>query len=163
MSHSDEDLPYYEEWQNILSNAEQYTYEYLSNPDMWIQKHYQNGKMLFYDDETSNYMENRNEEHLIDTWVVEMELNGTNLHTEITATKEVDGWNLEELLSQGTKDYEIPEEGSTMVYWYRFSNSWQSGKKRKGIRQSILSAYQMFIDDAVDYGLRKAIDEWYDT
>jgi len=150
--------PSAEEWERIFSRAETYIHEYLSNPDIWIQRYFQNGKQLFYDEETPKKMK-REGEHLIDTWVVSLNFDGRFLKWKIFAEKEVDGWNLEELLWGGTDDYTSENE---MVYWYRFSEGWKAGKKRKGIRPQIVNSFHMFQNDAIDYGLKKAIQEWED-
>ena len=62
----------------ILPKAEEYTLEYLRNPDLWedsfsigvgewIAGKYHKKKM-FYDDETRFHMAGRSERHLIDTF-----------------------------------------------------------------------------------------------
>jgi hypothetical protein len=141
----------------ILPKAEEYTLEYLSNPDKWGNTYTMNGKTMFYDDESSQYMENRRSDHLIDSWEVSLRLVGTKLKVKITAAKVVDGWNLEELLFEGTDDYEHPK---AMSFWYRYMDEFFTVKKRKGIRPEIVKAFKMLQKRAVGEGGRRAIREW---
>jgi hypothetical protein len=144
----------------ILPKAEQYCLEYLSNPETWTNKYYYRDKEMFYDDETIKHMHGRIGNHLVDHWNVKFTLDGNYLDWDIDNTKIVDGYKLIDLLSEGTQDY---EGENNMIFWSRFTEQWNSTKKRKGIGKRVINAFHMLLADAVAHGGKKAVKEWRTT
>ena len=153
-------LPTRSEFENIiLPRVEEYALEFLSTPELWGDSYILDGKYLFFDEESSKEDVRRSSEHLIDTWEVKLQLVGDELEIEISASKEVDGWNLEELLFEGTSDYQVKGDYA-MKFWYRYAEMWMTRKKRSGVRDFIVRAFKRLQRDAIHWGVRKAVKEW---
>ncbi len=144
----------------VLPLAQEYTLEYLSNPTLWGGRYMLDGEMLFYDDESSIHMKNRQKGHLINFWVVQFSLDGNYLVYEIENSKTVDGYKLIDLLYYGTEDKSTYYEKNLMKFWSKFSGKWHSTYNRKGIRVEIVEAFRRLIDDSVLYGGKRAVREW---
>ena len=107
------------EWEVILQQASEYAKLYLSNPEVWKKKYMHYGKDMFYDTESSTHMKGRDDSHLIDQWIVTMELSSNKVKIVVDNDKLVKGsryWKLIDLLWYGTDDY---ESESDMLYWWR--------------------------------------------
>jgi len=145
----------------ILPKVEEYTLLYLSTPTLWSNRYTirdgGNVIKLFYDDETSKHMKGRSQFHLIDLWYVSFTLSGTNMKCIIDNSKMVGTYKLIDLLAEGTDDYTSDD---IMHFWSRFDAKWHSTHTRKGIRPKIVAKFNKLIDDAIEYGGKRAVREW---
>ena len=154
--------PSYTQWKDVVAPiAQEYALDFLSNPDMWGDEYIVDGKQAFVDDESDQHMSWRSKDRLIDNWVVRITPAPEGLDWEVTNTKMVGSYNLEQLLFEGTDDYHIKPEDAPMTYWYRYQERWFGNRKsRHGIRPQLVKLFRALEKKGVLYGIRKAISEW---
>ncbi len=138
-----------------------YAEAFLRNPDLWGSEFIVDGKLAFVDFESVTHMYGKSRDHLIDNWKVRITPMPDGVDWFVSNTKEVDGWNLEELLFNGTDDYRTQPGDPTMTYWYRYQERWFNNRKsRKGIRPRLVKLFRKLEKKGVLYGIRKSISDW---
>lgn len=161
------------EW--VRQHAEQYTQEYLENRDNYPLV---DGHIAFFDEESyQTYIfkngntftpHSRQSTHLIDLWQVSAYYDGEELVVEANNAKIVDGWRLvgtakgwKGLLTSGTSYYSIKEGNSRpMNFFDKYRGVWNFNRYgRKGIRGELVDAFNLLIDEAIQYGVGRAIEE----
>ena len=150
-----------DEWKEyVVQRGEELTLDYLEDISNYP---FINGEKAFYDTETyaehSKRRIDRNPEHLIGSWVVSFQLNGSKLKWKISNKKYVGGWNLENLLWEGTREY-VHTGKKGMAFYSRYANKWFfKMHRRKGIPQKFVTAFHELENEAALHGLEMAIKE----
>jgi hypothetical protein len=169
-------LPDAKEW--IREHVEIYTLEYLQNRDHYPEV---DGKIAFFDEESASAYKitkgkpfqprNKGGAHLIDLWTVSAYYDGNKLIVDVDNNKTVNGWRLvgragknrgAGLLTSGTSYYSIREANTRPMHFYdRYRGVWNYNRYgRKGIRSELIGAFNLLIEEAIDYGMTKAAEEY---
>jgi hypothetical protein len=169
-------LPDESEW--IRQHVEEYTLEYLENRDNYPEV---DGRIAFFDEESASAYKitkgkmfqprNRSGAHLIDLWSVSAYYDAGELVVDVDNNKTVNGWRLVGrsgknrgvgLLTSGTSYYSIREYNTRPMHFYdRYRGVWNYNRYgRRGIRSELIGAFNLLIDEAIQYGIEKAVAEY---
>lgn len=143
----------------IAARAEELALQYLEDTNNYP---WYNGEVAFVDEETygehAKYRLWRNAKHLYEEFVVKITSDEEGADWVVTNRKDVDGWNLLQMLEKGTRGYSHPKG---MSFWSKYKKRWYFNMPfRRGIQEPFMSMMDNLERDAIAYGLVNALQEY---